>query len=28
MVLLLIIPLILFQYSQMRQMEAQRGGRS
>ncbi|EJC62488.1 ABC transporter permease subunit [Alcaligenes ammonioxydans] len=27
MVLLLIIPLILFQYSQMRQMEAQRGGR-
>ncbi len=28
MVLLLIIPLILFQYSQMRQIEAQRGGRS
>src|SRR5690606_10035754 len=28
MVLLLIIPLILFQYSQMRQMEARRGGRS
>jgi len=28
MVLLLIIPLIFFQYSQMRQMEAQRGGRS
>jgi len=28
MVLLLIIPLILFQYSQMRQIESQRGGRS